>query len=718
MTDYSVNTGNDGKLTLTVNQSSQDIADNSTLVAWSLNLSSTYSGTFTNADIPWTVKIDGQTYNGTFSFNFNNYSSLKIAGGNTRVDHDADGSIDPITVYGYIGNTGTSSIGGPASKTGTKSLTTIPRASKATFSDSSMDAGTAVTIDTNRASSSFTHTITYKFGSATGQIGATKFTSATVSWTPSTGLLSQIPNTTSGTGTITTNTYSGSTLIGTTTTGFTLKVPASALPTFSNITSSETTPNVATDIGKFVQNVSKLLLTMTGAAGIYGSTPKTYKITTGSQTINAVSGTTGPITQSGSVTITGTVTDSRGRSYSKNVTVTVLAYAPPKITSSAFSVQRALSSGVVDDNGTYIRANLNISVSDLTNGTQRNTMTYKISTRLRGTLPWTAATPVVPGGISYVGFGLVGTFALEQSWEVIVTVTDKYSSTVIAGTVSTATIFMHWGAGLGVGKFWEKGALDVGGDAYVTRLRIAANNDAGLTSTTHGLQIGDSAADNLVIDTNEIMARNNGAASTWLGIQADGGDIQLGKANDSTVTIPGYLRITQTGDASAGSTTHGLQIGDTAGSNTIIDNNEIIFRNNGVQVAQVLSTTSMIPWANVTDSVQTISGTSAMVAASGWSITAQSIVVKNGIAVGQMSFTRTGAAITVPASGNIANQTVATTTNAAYRPAFRTPLAMLAGGPVVGGEVTTAGDWRFNAMAPGNTIATGDTFEVGAMWIL
>ena len=49
----------------------------------------------------------------------------------------------------------------------------------------------------------------------------------------------------------------------------------------------------------------------------------------------------------------------------------------------------------------------------------------------------------------------------------------------------------------------------------------------------------------------------------------------------------GVVRINTTGDASATSLTHAFQIGVDSGLNTIIDNNEMIFRNNGVVVGYV-----------------------------------------------------------------------------------------------------------------------------------
>ena len=118
----------------------------------------------------------------------------------------------------------------------TVTLRTIPRTSSISMPATTM--GSAGTISITRASSSFTHTLTYAFGNATGTI-ATKTTSTSVSWTPPTSLASQIPNSTSGTCTLTCYTYNGNTLVGTSTTTVTLSVPASIKPTITGITATE-----------------------------------------------------------------------------------------------------------------------------------------------------------------------------------------------------------------------------------------------------------------------------------------------------------------------------------------------------------------------------------------------------------------------------------------------------------------------------------------------
>lgn len=77
--------------------------------------------------------------------------------------------------------------------------------------------------------------------------------------------------------------------------------------------------------------------------------------------------------------------------------------------------------------------------------------------------------------------------------------------------------------------------------------RFTSTTEASLSSTGHGLQIGLTSGANLIADTNEIQARNNGAASQ-LDLNPDGGTVHVGVI---------------------------LLTGDTAGTNLAIDGNQI-----------------------------------------------------------------------------------------------------------------------------------------------
>lgn len=78
--------------------------------------------------------------------------------------------------------------------------------------------------------------------------------------------------------------------------------------------------------------------------------------------------------------------------------------------------------------------------------------------------------------------------------------------------------------------------LTINGD-----LRLPSTGDASLSSTAHPFQIGPTTGLNLIIDINEVMARNNGAASD-LNLNFDGGNVILG-GSTSTVTIAGTLEL-------------------------------------------------------------------------------------------------------------------------------------------------------------------------------
>lgn len=487
MTNYDVGMGSGAILRLTVTQSSQSIAGNSSVDSWSLTFIKGSASSWSANAIGWSVNINGSVYSGSFTFDFRSYSSLLLAASSTTIGHNSDGT-KTIAVQGNIGATNTSS-GGPATVNGTFTQSTIPRASNPTVSPSPVVAGAASTLTTHRASTAFTHTIAYTFGTATGIIG-TGITD-TVSWTPPLSLLSQIPNNITGIGSFTTTTYSGSTVIGTTTVNFTLTPDSSIIPTIGSITDSEAVSAVATAVGKYVQGLTKLALAITSAAGVYGSTIASYQISVNGQTINAQSGTTpAVISASGSVVVTATVTDTRGRTATLTKTLTVLAYAPPVL--NAVSVQRSLAGGTPDDSGTYLKVNINATASSLINGTQKNQLNYRLSTRghVAGGSFVVKAT-VATGVITFNSYGLINPYDITLSWDIKVEVFDDFTTTAVQFTIPTATIFQHWdaGVGMGIGKYRENGVLDVGGQIYsnfgykVLDTSIAAANIGALRGT-------------------------------------------------------------------------------------------------------------------------------------------------------------------------------------------------------------------------------------------
>jgi hypothetical protein len=315
--------------------------------------------------------------------------------------------------------------------------------------------------------------------------------------------LSQIPNATSGKGAIIVTTYSGSTNLGTKTLSYTLNAPSTVVPTLTDISLSEAVSAVSTVMGaggNYVQNQSKIAWNMLGVGGVYGSTITGYKLTVSGKTYNTISGTTEALTSSGTLSVIATVTDSRGRTKTFTKTITVAAWAPPRLTER--TVYRSNSSGTADPNGIYIAVNLAASVSSLVNSTQKNSIRYLVDTKSPSGTTWTNRRNTLAGNVTSTNpgvFVISGTYAQSSAFDVRVSIQDAFATTVSQLQVPTSTVTMDWGNGtVGVGKFWENGTLDVGGDIYAK----AGNNQAGNINADGYAQFGDGVAATLVSDWN------------------------------------------------------------------------------------------------------------------------------------------------------------------------------------------------------------------------
>lgn len=137
-------------------------------------------------------------------------SSVLIATFTQTIDHNTDGTKSiTISATGAISGTTLSS----TTISRAVELDAIPRASTISCTEANIESNPVITI--SRASSSFTHTITYRFGTLTGTI-ATKTTATSItSWTIPASFYAQIPDSKRGYGNLTCTTYSGSNQIGT-----------------------------------------------------------------------------------------------------------------------------------------------------------------------------------------------------------------------------------------------------------------------------------------------------------------------------------------------------------------------------------------------------------------------------------------------------------------------------------------------------------------------
>lgn len=493
----------------------QEIDNNRSLVRRVLVIVKTGSSYAWSNNTSYWSSSGPNSQSGTFTYNFGNYSSLTLMDRQDWVAHNADGTKSFTSSASVSADTplGSASIG-----SFTVTLKTIPRATTPTVSGG-FTTGAASTINLPRASSSFTHDVTYKIGSLTGTIATGAGTSA--SWTPPHTLMTELPNAASGTVEITVVTKNGSTSIGTKKINVTLTAAASIVPTISGVTWADDNPTVATNIGAFVQGVSLVKGTVT-AAGVHGSTITSKRILLGGQSF--AEGTAFLVNGSGTVTAQGEATDSRGRTTTVDSSFTVLPYLPPQIGANGWQVRRANSSNVPDDNGQYLRVDLHAVAASLKPAsTEKNALTIQVRTKASDA-GWVNRNTINPGLTHNTSFQVSGgaAFSTTKSYEVEITVTDKTSAppVVLKTTVGTAVVTLDLnGDKVGVGKMHEFGTLDVAGDIYMGGVKVSVE---GHTHNASAITAGTLAAARLPAATETAIGAVERATQAEVNAGADG----------------------------------------------------------------------------------------------------------------------------------------------------------------------------------------------------
>ena len=446
-------TAYDGRyLTFAWSQVSQDITNNKTTISWTLKGAGGDSTWYYTRNIK--VTIEGET---VYSFpqskgKIQLSKGTLVASGDFVIDHNADGTKSftayaEAGIYKYAVN---------CTGSGTFALNTIARASQPScitwpeHTQNVGDFGTNISIHTNRASSAFTHTVRYAFGSQTGTI-ATGVTTGTT-WTIPLTLMNLIPASTSGSGTIYLDTYNGSTKIGTKSCGFTATVPSTVKPYCALVLDDVT--GIDDIYGSPVQGLSKIKISV-NAMTSYGSPIASYSVNVNGTRYTSVPVTTDVLTVSGDYPISVTVTDKRGRTGAASYTSNVQAYTPPKITN--LSVHRSTNMGVEDEQGEYVKVNFSAAVSSMS---KKNTCEYVVKYKKSTATSWTSLPQTIYTNSNYAPTASV-VFAADgnSSFDVMVEATDRHGTASRSTSVSTAFTLMNWhpsGTGMAFGKVAEK----------------------------------------------------------------------------------------------------------------------------------------------------------------------------------------------------------------------------------------------------------------------
>lgn len=189
----------------------QSVETNTSAISWTLKGHRTKATNYVMAG-GFKVVIDGETvYGKSTDYRIEMRNGTVIASGKKTITHNPDGTrtftvyVEGGIYYYAVNCTGTN----------TFTLDTIPRASSITCTEASIESNPTITI--SRASSSFTHTITYQFGSLTGTIAEKTSATSITNWTIPTDFYAQMPDGKLLDGELLCTTYNGNTQIGNTT---------------------------------------------------------------------------------------------------------------------------------------------------------------------------------------------------------------------------------------------------------------------------------------------------------------------------------------------------------------------------------------------------------------------------------------------------------------------------------------------------------------------
>ena len=414
--------------------------------------------------------INGNRKSGTARIDISGTEKRLLLSHSVNVGHNADGT-KSFRLEGMLNSQITWSGTYYGSEEWTRqdwSLNAIPRASTFNQSATTFNMDGEGTIYINPANASFKHKLYMHFGNKRPLLKDNPPVNQnfTVRFNAS-EFASQIPNTTSGVGTLTLETYNGNTLVGSSSRQTYLNLPSNYVPSQPSVSVSDessvpTKLGISKTAGIYVKGMS-LIRFVCSSSGVLGSTITSYQVQIGNQTFSSSNGTIDIDLAkfdvgTGSLNAIVTVIDSRGRTNSRMVGIKIQIYSAPTINN--FSAVR-------QNNSDTVIITKPVSVSSILNGsTNINSYTVNTEYKLTTATSWTVNRTE---NNSSATLNLSG-FNVANSYDIRVTLADKLNQTVVQASISTAKVLLDLNRdiGIGIGKMHERGSLDVGGDMYVS----------------------------------------------------------------------------------------------------------------------------------------------------------------------------------------------------------------------------------------------------------
>ena len=529
------------KLVLTENSTS--VTANTSSVSYSFYITRGGMGFFASQPFSWNIKIGGQTIainNFKFQISTSDPAEQLIKSDQVTVAHDGDGSKTMSFEVSTPDASWISPTYGPTAMemTGTWKLTTIPRASSISAINADIGSDTLITI--SRASSAFTHTVTYKFGDLTGTI-ATKTAATSIPWTVPDSFYGEIPNAKYGTVTLTCHTYSGSTMLGSKTSTFRAIVSeALCKPDVSGtaVVTDELTKGLTGNDHTVIRYVSAVEATITAnpqnGATIASRTVNGKALT---DTLDFPNAETGVFVFS--------ATDGRGYTGSKTVNLDFVSYIPLTLTPTVNRVTPTGDIVVLDIKGNFWEGNF---------GATDNALTISYQYRPDGG-EWSDAVEISGASISGNGYSVSAE----------VPSIDYRESYVFRFTAEDSAIKLTQEVGISQGiPLFDFGKDDFSLHVLLKAVEAAFSGTVTLSKTTDASGTADNGPALIVggtrttahmeMDSNEILAKSDGVTPAILNLNTNGGLVVVGSgglqlngvASDRIIvtTTSGKLRAT------------------------------------------------------------------------------------------------------------------------------------------------------------------------------
>lgn len=400
---------------------------------------------------------------------FNRNSEIQLIDRTITVRHADDGS-GAFGVHAHFNGSGGYSPGNLDIGNQGITLTTIPRGSSVSVPEGFIGNQVDITIDRRIAGA--THTLRYAWGNKQGKIADNVGTS--FKWTIPADFANDIPDATTGRGTIYVDTYVDGKLIQTQSTALTASVVTNNMkPLFTGFTLTDTnatTQRIIPEPTHFVSIMSLVKVVFNGAQAKSGATIAGYyaEIVGASNSVSTNGGVFREVAvnKDTQMTLRGRVQDSRGIwSDWKEVKITFLFYFSPTL---KFEVTR---SGSKSDTLTIKRF---AKIAPLSvNGVQKNTMKLTFTTTKVGTSNVVSDNGQAGGEWSSISefkasnANLGKEYPADTSFVVTGKLEDRFLDSKFQDTVPTDKLIMSYDQqGVGIGKYRENGALDVDGLIY------------------------------------------------------------------------------------------------------------------------------------------------------------------------------------------------------------------------------------------------------------